>query len=82
MSKTVIFQTIQFYVSTQFSSSWPIERTLSGATPLGQNGSGSNGNEGVLHILPSFSITGTSASYHLVSYPGQKMGESYSFAEK
>ena len=31
-------------------SIWPIERTLSGATTLGQNGPGSNGNEGVLHI--------------------------------
>ena len=30
--KTVIFQTIQFSISTQFSSIWPIDRILSGAT--------------------------------------------------
>ena len=28
MSKTVLFQTIQFSISTQFSSIWPIDRTL------------------------------------------------------
>ena len=46
MSKTDLFQTIQFSRSMQFSSSSPIDRTLSGATTLGQNGPGSNGNEG------------------------------------
>ena len=34
--KTVLFQTIQFSISTQFSSVWPIDRTLSGATTLDQ----------------------------------------------
>ena len=28
--KTVLFQTIQFSISTHFSSIWPIDRTLSG----------------------------------------------------
>ena len=32
MLKSVLFQTIQFSISTQFSSIWPIDRTLSGAT--------------------------------------------------
>ena len=42
---------------------------LSGATTLGQSGPGSNGNEGVLRIPQSPSITGTSPSDCLVSYP-------------
>ena len=36
--KTVLFQTTQFSISTQFSSVWPMDRTLSGATSLGQSG--------------------------------------------
>ena len=47
---------------------WPIDSTLSGATTPGQNGSGSNGNEEVLHIPQSSSITGASPSDYLVSY--------------
>ena len=35
--KTVLFQTIQFSIGMQFSSIWPIDRTLSGATTLGQS---------------------------------------------
>ena len=31
--KTVLFEVIQFNVSTQFSQIWLIDRTLSGATP-------------------------------------------------
>ena len=50
--KTVLFQVIQFNISTQFNSIWPIERILSGATTLGQIGPGSDGNEGVLYIPP------------------------------
>ena len=56
----VLFQVIQFSISTHFSSIGPIDRVLSGATTLGQSGSGSNGNEGVLYIPQSSSITGTS----------------------
>ena len=48
--KTVLFQTIQFSISTQFSSIWPMDRTLSVATTPGQSWPGSDGNEGVLRI--------------------------------
>ena len=34
MSKTVLFQVIQFSISTQFNFIWPIDITLSGATTL------------------------------------------------
>ena len=68
MSKIVLFQTIQFSISTQFSSIWPIDRTLPGATTPGQSGPGSDGNQGVLCIPQSSSITGTSPSDCLVSY--------------
>ena len=56
------------------SSSWPIDKTLSGAPTPGQSGPGSNGNKGVLHILQSFSITEASPSNCLVSYPGHSLG--------
>ena len=52
MSKIVLFLRIQFSISTQFSSNWPIDRIPSGATTPGQSEPGSNGNEGVLHIPP------------------------------
>ena len=32
MGKMVLFQTIQFFISTQFSSIWPIDMTLEDAT--------------------------------------------------
>ena len=70
MSKTVLFQAIQFSISTQFSFIWPIDKTLSGATTSGQSGPGSYGNEGVLCILQTSSINGTSPSDCLVSYTG------------
>ena len=73
MSTTVLFQAIQFSISTQFSSIWPIDRTLSGANTPGQSGPGSNGNNRVLCIPQSFSITGTSLSDYLVSYPGHSL---------
>ena len=37
-------------------SIWPIDKTLSGVTTLGQSGPGSDGNEGVLRITQSPSI--------------------------
>ena len=74
MSKTVLFQSIQFSISAQFSSILTIDGTLSGATTPGQSGSGIDGNEGVLHIPQSSSITGTSPSDCLVSYPGHTLG--------
>ena len=55
MSKALSFQTIQFSISTQFSSIWPIDRTLSGNTIPSQSEPGSNSNEGVLHIPQSSS---------------------------
>ena len=48
--KTVLFRTIQFSISTQFSSIWPIDRALSGVTTPNQSGTGRNGNEVVLRI--------------------------------
>ena len=57
----------------QFSSIQPIDRALSGATIPCQSGPGSNGNEGVLCIPQSSSITGTSPSDFLVSYPGHSL---------
>ena len=59
----------------QFSSIWPIDRALSGASTPGQNEPGSDGNEEVLHILQSSSITGTSPSDYLVSYQDTCCGE-------
>ena len=50
------------------SSIWPIDKTLSGATTLGQSRPGSNGNERVLRIPQSSSITGATPSDCLVSY--------------
>ena len=41
-----------------------------GATTPGQSGPGSDGNEGILNIPQSLSITGTSPLDCLISYPG------------
>ena len=46
MSKTVLFQTIQCSISTQFRSILPIDRTLPGVTTPGMSGPGSYGNKG------------------------------------
>ena len=54
---------------------------LSGATIPGHSGPGSDGNEGLLCIPQSSSITGTSSSDCLVSYPGHSLGGSYPSAE-
>ena len=48
--KTILFQTIQFSISTRFSSIWSVDRTLSGVVTPDQSGPGSDGNEGVLRI--------------------------------
>ena len=55
------------------SSIWPIDKTQSGATTPGHNGLGSDGNEGVLHISQSFSITGASPSDFLISLSGHSL---------
>ena len=48
--KTALFQAIQFSVSTQYTSIWPIDRTLSDTTTRRQSRPGSNGNKEVLPI--------------------------------
>ena len=69
--KTVLFQAVQFRISTKFSSIWPIEKTLSDATTLVQSETLSDGNERVLCILQS--ITWASPSDCLVSLPGHSL---------
>ena len=59
-----------FTYNCLFSSIRPIDWTVSGATTPGQSGPGSDGNEGVLHIPHSSSITGTLPS----DYPGHSGG--------
>ena len=86
MSKTVLFLTIQFSISTQFSSVSPLDMNLSVATTLGQSGPGCKGIEGVLHkgnkgVTQSSSIIRPSSSDCLVSYPGHSLEESYLSAE-
>ena len=41
------------YSKWLYTSIWTIDGTQTGTTTLGQSGSGSNGNEGVIHILQS-----------------------------
>ena len=55
-------------MSKHFSSIWPIDRILSGATTLGQREPGSDDNKGVLRMPQSSRITGVSPSECLVSY--------------
>ena len=74
MPKTVIFQTIQFSISTEFSSIRPIDRTLSCATIPGLSGPGIDDNKGILRIPQRSSITGALPSYCLVSYLGHSLG--------
>ena len=58
--KTVLFEAIQFSISTQFSSIWSIDRSLSGATTPSPSGPWSDGNKGVLGIPVSSRVTETS----------------------
>ena len=53
---------MQFSISTQFSSIQPIDAALSGVTTPGESRPGNDGNEGVLHIPQSSSITEISPS--------------------
>ena len=59
-------------------SIWPIDGTLSSATTPSQSEPGSDGNEGVLHILQSSSTTGASPLDGFASYPGNSLGGFYS----
>ena len=52
---------IQLSISIQFSSIWPIDKTQLGVTTQGQSEPGNNGNEKVLCISQSSSITGTTS---------------------
>ena len=80
--KIVLFLAVQFSISTQFSSFWFIDRTLSGATTPDQGEPKSNGNEGVLCISYSSSIIGASPSDFFESYPWHSLWGSYLSAEK
>ena len=71
--KIVAFQAILFNLSTQFNSIRPRDRTQSGATTPGQGEPGSSGNEGVLRVPQNSSITETSRSDCLMSYPGHSL---------
>ena len=73
-SRTVLIQTIQFSISTHCSSIQLIDRALSGATIPGQSRPGSNGNGAVLCIPKSASLTGSTSSDCLVSYPEHSLG--------
>ena len=79
--KTVLFQIIQFCISTRCSSILPIDWTLSSTTTPGQSEPGRDSNEEVLCIPQSSSITGNSPSDFFVSYPGHSLGRSYPSAE-
>ena len=52
----------------------PLDRTLPAGTTLGLIWLGSNGNEGVVHVAQSASITEAFRSDCLVSYPGNSLG--------
>ena len=60
---------------------WVGKLILSGVTTASQSRSGSNGNEGILHIPQSSSITKASPSDCLVPYPGHSLEESYPWSE-
>ena len=79
MSKTFLFQAIPFNQTIQFSISMPLVLfyPLTGpyqVLPHRARVDLGNGNEGVLHIPQSPSITGTSPSDCLMSYPGHLLG--------
>ena len=69
--------TIEFSIIGQFSSIWPIDRTLPDAATPGQSRTGSDGNKGILRISQCSSITRYSLSDCLIPYPGQKLEESH-----
>ena len=80
MSK-LLFQTIQFNISTEFSSIRPIDRHIPGATTSGQSGPGSNDNKGAHRVAQRSNITEASPSDCLGSYPEHSLGECYSTVE-
>ena len=83
--KTVLFQTIQFSISTQLKCQTvqfePKKRNLPSAITFCLCGPGTDGNECVLLIHQSSSITGASLSGCFVTNPEHLFKESYSSAE-
>ena len=79
--KTILFQEIQFGMSAQFSSIWPIDKPLSGATTVDQSEPDSDGNKGILRIPQSSRITVATASDCLVSFLGPSLGDTYPAAK-
>ena len=59
----------------------PIDRTLSGATSLGQNGPGSDGNKWVLRITQRSTVAEAIPSVCSVPWTGHSLEKSYSSAE-
>ena len=55
------------YISTRFSSLWPIDKSLSGATATGLSGPGNDGKEGVLYIPQSSLMKNRQYSYKVIS---------------
>ena len=80
-SQIFLIQTIQFSISLHFSSIRLVYRAQSGTTTPGKSGPASDGNEGMLRIPQSSSITEASPSDCLASYLGYSLGESYPSAE-
>ena len=74
MSQSFYFFKIQFSISTQFSSIWPVERTLVSATTPDQSELRSDDTEGILRIPQNSSITGSSSSDYFESYVGHLLG--------
>ena len=65
--QTVLFQAIQLSINTYFSTNWPIDRTLSGATTPGQSGHGSEGHKWILRIPQSLTLHYWSLTVRLFS---------------
>ena len=73
MSNQFYFKQVSL-TKEQFSSIWPIDRALSGATTPEQSGPVSDDNEGVIRISWGSSIIGTSPSDCLVWYRRHSLG--------
>ena len=74
MSKTVLFKTIQFGISTQFSSISAIDRTLSDATTPGQSGPGKMTMKGY-SAFPKAPVLLDVSPECIVSNPDHLLGE-------
>ena len=75
MDTTNVYIELITWSQVPFPTKHYLLRALSGATTLGHSGPGSGGNEGVLLIPQSSSITGTSPLDCLVSYLGHSLGK-------